>query len=79
VGCRPCRFVDSDVDDYDAALILFRRLDRGTGSRVAVAVNRHLGSTPLFLAASFLFLLEDLFDNPGIQNGGPPFTFLGRA
>ena len=38
-----------------------------------VALDRELGSTALLLAAPFLFLLEDLFDDPGIQHGGPPF------
>src|SRR5256885_16858040 len=65
----------SDVDDHHTALGLFaRRCDRRLAFRFTVRGRGHLGSTALFLAASFLFFFEDLFDNPGIQHGGPPFV-----
>jgi hypothetical protein len=61
--------VDSDIDDDDAALALFARWRHGgTGTGIAFPLDGHLGSTPFTLTASFLFFLEDLFDNPGIQH-----------
>src|SRR5690606_603723 len=65
----------SDVDDHHAALALLARWRHlRSGSRVSVPLRYgKLGTTPLAFAAPFLFFLEDLFNNPGIQHGGPPF------
>ena len=68
----------SDIDDHHAALgFLSRRCDRGAWTGIAFTFHRELGSTPFTLTASFLFFLEDLFDNPGIQHVGPPFMGTG--
>src|SRR6266436_1889808 len=67
----------SDIDHYNATFVL-AVLSRRRHTRLvllAIGVDRKLDATTLLLAPSFLFLLEDLFDNPGIQHGGPPFRY----
>src|SRR5262245_62707746 len=65
-----------DVDDHHAALALFAwRSDGGAIEVRAVALDGKLATTLAF-TASFLFFLEDFFDDPGIQHGGPPFGLL---
>src|SRR5678815_4190880 len=71
----------SDVDDHHATLgLLARRRDDGALTSVAaMPVYRNFGPTTLALAALLLLLLEDFFDDPGIQHGGPPFRLILRA
>src|ERR1051325_5794388 len=38
-----------------------------------MSFDRNFGTTTLALPTLLLFLLEDFFDDPGIQHGGPPF------
>ncbi|HEX4421182.1 MAG TPA: hypothetical protein VH165_24870 [Kofleriaceae bacterium] len=64
-----------NIDDHHAALGLFAR--RGN-DRMVIAVplerERKLDPNALALASLFLFLLEDFFNDPGIQHRGPPFA-----
>jgi hypothetical protein len=66
----------SDVDDHDAALALFPRWRDGRSVPAIATLDRKLDPTSLALTALFLFFLEDFFDDPGIQHGGPPFGLM---
>src|SRR5690348_9816566 len=82
-GCEGFRLglFESDIDDHHTAFSLFAGWGhRRAGTGIPFTLDRELGSTAFFLAAPFLFFFEDLFDNPGIQHGGPPFRGTrGRA
>ena len=75
LGLRKSLIRRLDVDDHHAALALFtRRSDSRAVAQVgAVTLDRKLDPTTLALTALLLFFLEDFFDDPGIQHGGPPF------
>lgn len=66
--------VPLDIDDHHAALGLFARRGYHRSLHIAsMAIDGKLNATTLAFATLLLFLLEDLFDYPGIQHCGPPF------
>ena len=68
-GCR------LDVDNHHATfLLLLARRRYGRGSVLAIRLDWKLDAAPLVFAAPFLFLLQDFFDDPGIQHLGPSFV-----
>jgi hypothetical protein len=71
----------SDVDDHDPALAFFarRRHGRAIAKVGTMTLDWKLRPTALTLTASLLFFLEDFFDDPGIQHGGPPFRLMCLA
>jgi hypothetical protein len=72
------RWDELDIDDHHAALALLagRSHGRPIPGIATMTIHRKVDSTPLTFTALFLFLLEDLFDDPGIQHGGPPFGLM---
>ena len=70
-----------DVDDHHPALALLagRRDSRTIPEIRPMSIDRNLEPSTLTFAALLLFFLEDFFDDPGIQHGGPPFGADVRA
>src|SRR5512141_1471136 len=70
---RGCGWV-SDVDDHHATLGFFARRSDLRPIVFTIRLDGELDASALFFAAPLFFFLQDLFDNPGIQHGGPPFV-----
>lgn len=67
-------WVMSDIDDHDATLALCRlRRSHARPVIFSIRFHRKLDATAFFIAALFLFLFEDFFDNPGIQHSRTTF------
>src|SRR5258705_5017694 len=66
--------MELNVDNHHTALGLFAGWSHHRLlAAIAIRGDWKLRATALVLAAPLLFFLQDLFDNPGIQHGGPPF------